>query len=68
MFKQYKFENNVMDNFSLEVVTLMLLLLTFLLSSFLEKIVVTHLFKKGSHCICLSVILLDSVFKIGENY
>ena len=24
--------------------------------------------KKVSHCICLSVILTDSVFKMGENY
>ena len=24
--------------------------------------------KIGSHCICLSVILIDSVFKMGKNY
>ena len=24
--------------------------------------------KEGSHCICLSVILIDFVFKIGKNY
>ena len=24
--------------------------------------------KEGSHCICLSVILIDSVFKIDKNY
>ena len=24
--------------------------------------------KEGSHCICLSVILIDSVFKLGKNY
>ena len=24
--------------------------------------------KEGSHCICLSVILIDSVFEMGKNY
>ena len=24
--------------------------------------------KKGSHCICLSQILIDPVFKIGKGY
>ena len=24
--------------------------------------------KEGSHCVCLSVILIDSVYKIGKNY
>ena len=24
--------------------------------------------KKGSHCVCLSVILIDFVFRIGKNY
>ena len=24
--------------------------------------------KERSHCICLSVILIDSVFKMGKNY
>ena len=24
--------------------------------------------KEGSHCICLSVILIDSLFKIGKSY
>ena len=24
--------------------------------------------KEGSHCICFSVILIDSVFKISKNY
>ena len=24
--------------------------------------------KESSHCICLSVIMIDSVFKIGKNY
>ena len=24
--------------------------------------------KEGSHCICLSVILIKSVFKVGKNY
>ena len=24
--------------------------------------------KEGSHCICLSVILIDSVLEIGKNY
>lgn len=24
--------------------------------------------KESSHCICLSVIFIDSVFKIGEKY
>ena len=24
--------------------------------------------KEGSHCICLSVVLIDSVFEMGKNY
>ena len=24
--------------------------------------------KEGSHCICLSITLVDSVFKMGKNY
>ena len=24
--------------------------------------------KQGSHCICVSVILIDSIFKMGKNY
>ena len=24
--------------------------------------------KEGSHCICLSVKLIDSVFRVGKNY
>ena len=24
--------------------------------------------KGGSHCVCLSVIIIDSVFKMGKNY
>ena len=48
MFKHYKFENNAMNNCSLKTVTLMILLLPFLLSSFAWKklIIITHLFKK----------------------
>ena len=37
MFKHYKFENNVTNNFSLKVVTLVFLMLPFLLSSFAWK-------------------------------
>ena len=48
MFKHYKFENNAMNNCSLKAVTLMILFLPFLLSSFARKklIIITHLFKK----------------------
>ena len=27
-----------------------------------------RMLKEGSHCICLSAILIDSVFKINKNY
>ena len=37
MFKRYKFENNVTNNFSLKVVMLVFLMLPFLLSSFAWK-------------------------------
>ena len=46
MFKQYNFENNVRDKCSLKAVTLMCLLLSFFLSSYSHKEIITYSFKR----------------------